>query len=66
MFEVFSGTNRPNTNKWPGAKFGKISLNYLDLWHLCPPYFYGLRENMTFPCEGKFTSSHCLPQKVFG
>ena len=49
LFEVFSGpqtsltqiifgtANRPNINKWPGAKFGKISLNYLDLWHFSPP-----------------------------
>ena len=22
-----------------GAKFGKKSLNYLDLWHFSPPYF---------------------------
>ena len=50
MFEVFSGlptsltyiifgtANRPNIDKWPGAKFGKISLNYLDLWHFSRPY----------------------------
>ena len=50
MFVVFSGlptgltkiifgtANRPNINKWPGAKFGKTSLNYLDVWHFSPPY----------------------------
>ena len=53
IFEVFSGpptgltqiifgtANRPNINKWPGAKFGKISLNYLDLWHFSPPQIEG-------------------------
>ena len=48
IFEVFTGlptgltkiifgtANQPNINKWPGAKFGKISLNCLDLWHFSP------------------------------
>ena len=34
---IFGTANRPNINKWPGAKFGKNSLNYLDLWHFSPP-----------------------------
>ena len=50
IFEVFSGlltgltyiifgtVNRPNISKWPGAKFGKTSLDYFDLWHFSPPY----------------------------
>ena len=33
----FTTANRPNANKRPGAKFGKISLSYLDLWHFSPP-----------------------------
>ena len=39
LTQVISGTaNRPNINKRPGAKFGKNSLNYSDLWHFSPPY----------------------------
>ena len=35
---IFEAADRPNINKWPGVKFDKISLNYLDLWHFSPPY----------------------------
>ena len=48
IFEVFSGpptgltqvifeaADRPSISKSPGVKFGKNSLNYLDLWHFSP------------------------------
>ena len=39
LFQVFPRppTGRPNINKRPGVKFGKISLNYLDVWHFSRP-----------------------------
>ena len=65
IFEVFSGpptgltqvifeaAGRPNINKQPGVKFGKISLNYLDLWHFPPSE---LRANTCVPM------TPCQPQ----
>ena len=52
---TFGTANRSNINKWPGAKFGKISLNCLDVWHFSPPYVRHMSNDTCMRTSGRRT-----------